>query len=301
MGSASYMKHVKTMKKLKNWILVIGPSIMAFLSNLPIESTKPFIAKLIQYKLCVSIFITLLILLIQFYELIFSKEERVIKAWTKRFLRFIAKEQLGGGEYHTRISILRPEKGWKFILKYLYFVFVKNFINNFKDRTWGKYIRNIPIHLFSDYLTLYARYSYPNEEKSYTHFKISKKNEGLNGVADKCYKEGREIEVNTCDISHVELPLSFQDIKTSRTMAYRDVKKYMEDAFFDEDNYNSLLNMNTKANNLYALAITNDDEEIWGVLIVDNVGSTARSFKTELESVIEKYAKIFCFTLSTVK
>ena len=75
----------------------------------------------------------------------------------------------------------------------------------------------------------------------------------------------------------------------------------MEDSFIDESNYDSLLNMNTKANNLYALAITNDEEEIWGVLIIDNVGETPRFFKAELESVIEKYAKIFCFTLSTVK
>ena len=59
--------------------------------------------------------------------------------------------------------------------------------------------------------------------------------------------------------------------------------------------------MNTKANNLYALAITNEEEEIWGVLIIDNVDKNPRSFKVELESVIEKYAKIFCFTLSTVK
>ena len=289
------------MKKLKYCILVIGPSILAFLSNLPANSENNFICKLIEYKLVVSLIITGLILFVQICELIFTKEERVIRAWTKRFLRFIAKEQLGGGEYHTRISILRPQKGWQFIIQYLYFVFIKNFIKNFKNGTWKKSIRNIPIHLCSKYLTIYARYSYPNEEKSYTHFRISKRNEELNGVADKCYKEGREIEVNTCNISDVILPPNFKDIKSSRTISYRDVKKYMEDSFIDESNYDSLLNMNTKANNLYALAITNDEEEIWGVLIIDNVGETPRFFKAELESVIEKYAKIFCFTLSTVK
>ena len=112
------------MKKLKYCILVIGPSILAFLSNLPANSEKNFICKLIEYKLVVSLIITGLILFVQICELIFTKEERVIRAWTKRFLRFIAKEQLGGGEYHTRISILRPQKGWQFIIQYLYFVFV---------------------------------------------------------------------------------------------------------------------------------------------------------------------------------
>lgn len=281
--------------------MVIGPSILAFLSNLPSYSGNNLISKLIDYKLSVSLTITGLILFVQIYEFIFTKEEKVIREWTKEFLRFIAKEQLGGGEYHTRISIFRPQKGWRIIFKYLYFVFIKNFFYNFKNGTWSKYIRNTPIYLFSDYLTLYARYSYPKEEKSYTHFRISKKNERLNGVADKCYKEGLEIEVNSCDISNVKLPSDYSEIKNSRTVSYRDVKKYMEDTFIDESNYNSLLNMNTKSNNLYALALTNKDEEIWGVLIIDNVGKNPRSFKTELEPVIEKYAKIFCFTLSTVK
>ena len=287
------------MKKLKYCILVIGPSILAFISNLPSNSANIFISKLIEYRFIISIIITGLILVVQIWQLIFTKEEKVIKAWTKHFLRFIAKEELGGGEYYTRISILRPEKGWKFITKYLYFVFIKNFINNFKNHTWRKHIRNIPIHLFSDYLTIYARYSYPNEEMSYTHFRISKKDEGPNGVADKCYKEGREIEVNTCDISTVDLPSNYNEIKNSRT--YYKVKIYMRDSFIHESHYDSLINMNTKANNLYALAITNEEEKIWGVLIIDNVGKTSRSFKTELEPVIEKYAKIFCFTLSTVK
>lgn len=289
------------MKKLKYCLLVAGPTTMAFLSNLPTNSTNNIIYKLIEYKLAVSLIITIPIILIQLYEIISKKEDRVIKSWAKRFLRFIAKEQLGGGEFNTRISILRPQKGWQFIMGYLYFVFITNFVNNFKNRTWIKYLKNTPISLFSDYLTLYARYSYPNEEISHTHFKISKRNEGLNGVADKCYKEGREIEVQTCDIPSITLPQNFSEIKNSRTTSYRDVRKYMQDAFIDESNYSSLLNMNTKANNLYALAITNEEEEIWGVLIIDNVDKNPRSFKVELESVIEKYAKIFCFTLSTVK
>lgn len=293
------------MKKVKTAILLIGPTIIGILSILPENCDKPIMNMMLQFcnnhKLMVSLIISILILFFQICEILRPKEGQVIKAWVKRFLRFIAKEELGGGEYHTRISIFRPKKGWQFIIKYLYFVFFKNFFNNFRNGTWRKYLSNIPICLFSDYLTLYARYSYPNEEESYTHFKVSKRNEEINGVVDKCYKEGREIEVNTCDISGVKLPIDFSEIKNSRTISCRDIKKYMEDSFIGESNYESLLNMNTKANNLYALAITNEEEEIWGVLIIDNVGKDARSFKAELEPVIEKYAKIFCFTLSTVK
>lgn len=75
----------------------------------------------------------------------------------------------------------------------------------------------------------------------------------------------------------------------------------MEDAFISEHNFSSLHNMNTKANNLYALAITDEHEKIWGVFIIDNVDDNPRSFKNELGDIIENYAKIFCFTLSTIK
>lgn len=293
------------MKKAKTAILLIGPTIIGILSVLPQANTKSSVINeaiqvLNQNAPWIALIISILILLLQLSELLPPKENEVIKAWTKRFLRFIAKEQLGGGEYNTRVSVLRPQKGYRFIFDYLWIIFVKNFIANWKNHTWIMSIRNIP-KPFADYLTLYARYSYPNEETSYTHFKISKKGEGFNGVADKCYKEGREIEVITCDISNVHLPSNFKDINASRTTISRNVKKYMKDTFIDESNYYSLINMNTRANNLYALAITKENEEIWGVLIIDNVGETPRSFKSEMQSVIDKYAKIFCFTLSTVK
>ena len=75
----------------------------------------------------------------------------------------------------------------------------------------------------------------------------------------------------------------------------------MNDSYIDSSHFASLLNMKTRANNLYALAITNDEEKVWGVLIIDNVNDSPRSFKDELANVVEDYAKIFCFTLATVK
>ncbi len=77
--------------------------------------------------------------------------------------------------------------------------------------------------------------------------------------------------------------------------------KYMKDSFIDENNYISLLNMNTRANNLYAVALTDKEEKMWGVFVIDNVGNTRRNLKMEIEPFIDKYVKIFCFTLSTIK
>lgn len=74
--------------------------------------------KLNDYKVEISIVCFVCIILLEFYEWCFA-EDHTIRNWTKKFLRFIAKEKLGGAEYNTRISILRPQKGWRFILKYI--------------------------------------------------------------------------------------------------------------------------------------------------------------------------------------
>lgn len=283
----------------RSLIVSISSAVLAALSNLEPAEDKQWLTKLNEYKVEISIICFSCILLLEFYEWFFV-EDRTIKKWTKKFLRFIAKEKLGGAEYNTRISILRPQKGWRIILKYIWHSCVLNSIENCKNCTWRKALNNIPIHLFTDYLTVYSRFSYPKEEASMTYFRVSKRNES-NGVADKCYKEGTEIEVKTCNISKIKIPDTWEVLKNSKTQERKLIKKYMEESYIDSSHYSSLLNMQTRANNLYALAITNDEEKIWGVLIIDNVNESPRSFKEELADVVEDYAKIFCFTLATVK
>lgn len=133
-----------------------------------------------------------------------------------------------------------------------------------------------------------------------TLFRVTDRNE-MNGIAEKCYKEGTEIERMTCDISKLKLPETYADIEKSRCKEHILIKQYMNDTNIDPAHYDSLLNIHARANNIYAVAITNEDERIWGVLIIDNVSDKPKSFKEELKNVIEDYAKIFCFTLSTVK
>ncbi len=289
------------MKQIANFLLFFGPIILSFLSVLSENEEHWFLKLIVDYKVRISITILALIILFQIWKIFLQKEDRIIKIWVDEFLRFIAREDLGGGEYKTRISIFRRQKGIIFIWKYIYII-IKNPSKIFICKTYRD-IKNILFSISSNFLTLYARYSYPNEDiTSYTYFKASGRNGKINGVVDKCNKEGIEIEVNTCDISNIELPINIEEWKNNKNSnsKYKDVMKYMKDSFIDEKNYETLLNMNTKANNLYAIAITDKNQAVWGVLIIDNVGDK-RSFKEELTPVIEKYAKIFCFTLSIVK
>lgn len=286
------------MKLLRKLLIPGFTVILALLSNIPNCSNNRLLQWIIEYKLHISIVCAAFILLFQYYE--YVSEDRIIKAWTKKFLRFIAKEKLGGPEYNTRISIFRAQKGWRIVFRYIWYSLVICSIDNWKNHTWQRAFRNIPIHLFSDYLTIYVRYSYPKEDGSMTLFRVTNRNE-MNGITEKCYKEGTEIERMTCDISDLKLPETYAEIEKSRSKDYVLIKQYMNETNIDPAHYDSLLNIHTRANNIYAVAITNEDERIWGVLIIDNVSDKPKSFKEELKNVIEDYAKIFCFTLSTVK
>ena len=75
----------------------------------------------------------------------------------------------------------------------------------------------------------------------------------------------------------------------------------MQDSFIAEDNYDSLLAMIKRANNIYATPIITEQQQVWGVLIIDNDEPHPVSFKTKIDSVIERYIKIFVFTISHLK
>lgn len=252
-----------------------------------------FLPYLRYYKYCIALTSFLVVILFHIYD-IFIEREKIQKKWIKKFLRHIVNLDLGGDNYHTRVSILRPKYGYQILLKRVwYFIFLR-FFENFKEKTWKQSFKQIPIHLLSKYLIVYQRYSYPIEKKSYTYFRVY----GENGVAVKCYKEGIDCEVNTNRISDLTLPSKFSELKGN---VKRQVKKYMADSFIDEENYESLLTMVKRANNIYATPIIIEQHDVWGVLIIDNDEPENVSFKKKIDPVIERYIKIFVFTISHLK
>lgn len=244
-----------------------------------------------KYKIALATF--LLVLLLHIIDIIVERKS-IPKSWVKQFLHQIVDLDLGGNNYHTRVSILRVKKGYSIIIRQLFYLFIIRFFENFKERTWIQSIRQIPIHLFSDYLYIYQRYSFPREKKSYTCFRVKERN----GVAVKCYREGVDCEIVTSCISDIKLPSKFKDLSSVNK---KRVKKYMQDSYIAEDNYITLLSMVKRANNIYATPIINEHQQVWGVLIIDNDENQIVSFKKIIEPVIERYIKMFVYTISHLK
>lgn len=231
---------------------------------------------------------------------LYRGRERHIKEWLVTFLKHILDEHLAGEYYHTRISILRVERGYIVFFKSLFHSVFRNFFNNFKNGTWKNAFKDIAVHLMSDYLTVYVRYSYPKSKRSHVYFRLSGKenHQKFNGIANKCIEDGVAQSVHTVDISSIDVTQPFDKLSSDERSK---VRKYMKESYFDPSFYCSLRLMHRISNNLYAVPIALSDQSIWGVVIIDNVSKKKCDFEKDLATFMPSYMKIINFSLSSLK
>lgn len=226
--------------------------------------------------------------------------DAALRKWLKIFLKHIVDEHLAGDLYDVRISILRRQPGYIVFIKTVWYYVFLNFINNFKKWCWCQSVGNIAWHLFSDYLTVYVRYSYPKSKKSYVYFRLSDyaSRQEYNGIADKCYREGIELSVSTTCIKDIDVT---KDLSSLSSKERSRVKAYMRKSYFADKFYSTLRLMKKVSNNLYAVPIALNDQTIWGVVIVDNCRTEEHDFKADLQNYMSSYMKIINFSLSSIK
>lgn len=239
------------------------------------------------------------VILLHMYDY-YRGRERHIKEWLATFLKHILDEHLAGEIYHTRISILRVERGYKVFLKSLFHFMFRNFFNNFKNSTWRNSFRDIAVHIMSDYLTVYVRSCYPKPKRSHVYFRLSDRanRHVFNGIANKCFEEGVPQFVHTIDISDIDVTQPFDKLSSNEK---NKVRKYMKDSYLDSSFYCSLRLMHRISNNLYAVPIALSDQSIWGVVIIDNVSNKKCDFEKDLAPFMSSYMKIINFSLSSLK
>lgn len=285
--------------KLLNITVIVLTTILWALQMLPKETSNPLLLLVKEHIYWIAGISAFIVVGFHLLDII-STRDTYKKIWLKTLLKHIVDEHLGGDTYSTRISILRRQKGYIVFFKTLWYYLFLNIINNFKNKTWTRAIKSIAVHWFSDYLTIYIRYSYPKAKKSYTYFRLTDnaKNDQYNGVADKCYNEGVEVSVSTEYINDMHLPETMEELTP---IERKKIFKYLNDCHFSEINYKSLLQIKKLSNNLYAVPVTQNDQSIWGVVIIDNNSKAKLSFKSRLDTYMSSYMKIINFTLSSLK
>lgn len=190
---------------------------------------------------------------------------------------------------------MKAEKGYKIIFKYIYNALLCNFFNNFREHTWKLYLRHIPIHLNAKYLVVYARYSYPNDNiNTFIYFRITKSD---NGIAVKTFKEGQTFFINTRNINSVTIPSKYDHIADNSVK--RKIDKYMNDSYISKQNYSSLCLMRTRANNIWSTPLMKDNQQSWGVLIIDNDEAKHVAFQDKIDITVESCIRILQLTLTS--
>lgn len=252
-------------QKFLNILTILLTAILSGLQMLPNESNNTVLQWLNTYLYWIAG--TSAVIVLHIIDL-YRGRERHIKEWLVTFLKHILDEHLAGEIYHTRISILRVERRYKVFFKSLFHFVFRKFCNNFKNATWKNSFKDIAVHIMSDYLTVYVRYSYPKAKHSHVYFRLSDKanRNQFNGIANKCLEEGVSQFVHTIDISGIDVTRSFDKLSSNEK---NKVRKYMKESYFASSFYSSLRLMHRISNNLYAVPIALSDQSIWGVVVIE--------------------------------
>lgn len=225
-------------------------------------------------------FVLLIILHFAFYLRVENKNRK----WLQRFLQHIIEQNLGGGEYETRITIFGRKKGWRFVCQYIWYAI------------WHshkiKRLKCCP-NPFKDYLVIYNRFSYPEQRKSYTYFRaIHDEEVKPQSIVEKCYKKGIPVSVSTVYITDIDFNNKFRLLPLKEQHR---VEQYMKDTGMSD--YDKLCTLKRKANYIYAVPIRYD-QQMWGVISFDNNrDGNVLNIEEKLKGLIGDYQKIIQFTI----
>lgn len=216
------------------------------------------------------------------------------KQWLEEFFKHIINQHLGGETYETRITLYVKCLGIRILLQYMLFAIAQCCQRRFF------YLKNIPSP-FKHYLRPYIRWSYPENNPSYTYFRaISSETEQPHGVVENCYKSGKIISVKKAPY--------IQDIDLSRpknmlTNAERkQVNNYMRETKMDENDYEMLRCIQRRANVFFAFPFRKNQKN-WGVVVIDNLSKgTPLDIEAKLNrDYIDNYQRIIQLTVNSLK
>ncbi len=208
------------------------------------------------------------------------------RQWLRKFLKHLTNQHLAGGNYNTRITIFSEQRGWRFMLPYLFKFLCRD--------APGSIVPNP----FKKYLSIYVRYCSRDDSKSNTFFRINNdpQSESTSIVAE-CYKTGETKTCTTESIQDIKLPSDYGNLSRSDK---KRVDKYMKESHISD--YDTLLMIHSKSNSILAMPIRSEDKR-WGVIVFDFTGeNNVIDFKSRIgEDLLLNYQKIVQFTIQLIK
>lgn len=215
------------------------------------------------------------------------------KRWLKVYLKHLMSELFNDDYSKTRITILKKVSGFRMMLVYIKHVLFHCAKQHIKEKTFILHLKRTP-NLFSDYLMIYVRCSNPHPNGSSTYFPIAESSNDVCGLSSYClYTKSKQI-VNTEYISDFYTPLRDNYNKFERAK----IKQYIKDNKINEEMIKCIHRL---SNHIIAEPIFDENENIWGALVVDIDSPEKDVFTTDCEDKLSTAIRIISFTLCHLK
>ena len=214
------------------------------------------------------------------------------KRWLKVYLKHLMSELFNDDYTKTRITILKKVSGTRMIFVYLKYIFLCS-IQHIKEKTFILHLKRIPSP-FSEYLMIYVRCSNPHPNGSSTYFPIAETTKEVCGLSSYCIYTKRKQVVNTAYISDFYTP-SRDDYNKTET---RKITQYIKDNRINND---AIRCIHRLSNHIIAEPIFDENENVWGALVIDIDSPEEKVFTTDCENKLSTAIRVISFTLSHLK
>ena len=250
----------------------------------------PYIKWLWDNRIICGIIISIIIFII---IVIMALIDKPSKRWLRAYLKHLMSELFNDDYTKTRITILKKVSGFRMMLVYLKYILFLCVKQHIKENTFKLHLNRIP-NPFSDYLMIYVRCSNPHPNGSSTHFPIAESSKEVCGLSSYCiYTKSRQV-VNTEHISNFYSPIRDDYNKFERAK----VKQYIKDNKINEDMIKCIHRL---SNHIIAEPIFDENENVWGSLVVDVDSPEKDVFTKDCEDKLSTAIRIISFTLSHLK
>ena len=247
----------------------------------------PYIEYMWNERIFCGLIITIIIILIMIVGTLTDKPS---KQWLRVYLKHLMAEAFNNDYSTTRITIFKKVSGWRMMRVYLKYIFFTCLIQHLKEKTFILHLKRIP-NPFSKYLMIYVRCSNPHPDGSSTYFPIAKSNHDVCGLSSYCIYSKSKQTINTEYISAFYNPLKNDYNKFEQAK----INRYIKDNKMTEDVIKCIHRL---SNHIIAEPIFDENEDIWGALVVDIDSPNENVFNKDCEAKLSTAIRVISFTLS---
>lgn len=215
----------------------------------------------------------------------------------KSYLTQLYRSLFDGEANKARITVFRISRGIRLWPRF-FWNNVRCVFKHIKKGTLGYQFTSFPWIPWKKYVAIYARFGNPHQKGTMTIFKYPEGNDDVNGIASYVLMTMQKFSISLPNINTFDIE-QFSDIdEIQHHQRKQIVQDYMKKSRMTS--FSQLKSIHSKAQHIWATPIVGDDNEAWGVLVVDDVKSENSFNDPHVDQSLELASGIIFTILRTV-